>query len=469
MIRITNKARSPWLRLVALGLLPLAVHAVVLTSNPVTPATAKIAKNPVNAADTPDVVTHQIASGGLVLGISDHGGGYINRLTIPALGGNPAVDIAGPETDRYGRGGQSAFRDFLHSLKYNPTQAGFTDDAGTWAVITNTANPAMLTIERRPACLYRGDGEFDFTEWEDLADDKYADGGTTGRNTDADGLNEATLVGQQATEITSEWDYSGNYKDVINTAGNDTYGGSNIINIPTFRHYYEYVYARPPGHAIQQHKGARLDPNVSCTDISNTNPVGTHLVNSTTTNDMGIIRMSWAMRMDTARWNPDYRWSVKLVNGVYTLQSQSRATRDDWMMYQHPDLATLTSGVTFENFQGDQRVGLIILAESNNANTGRALGFYFPNSPLNKTIVGEDANGPVYTDDRRLQFSVNENRNRAPGMQLFGFDLFYRGILNPNRTPPGVVEKLRGEVYILYGTPQQIFTNAQRIRAFSLN
>src|SRR5688500_8304877 len=60
-----------------------------------------------------DVTTHEISSGGAILGISEFGGGYINKLVIPGVG-----DVVASHAARYGRGGQVTIRDHLHGGRY---------------------------------------------------------------------------------------------------------------------------------------------------------------------------------------------------------------------------------------------------------------------------------------------------------------------------------------------------------------
>src|SRR5690349_16595862 len=101
-----------------------------------------------------DVTTHEIRSGEVVLGFSEFGGGYINKLALPGIG-----DVMAREAARYGRGGQVTIRDRLHGGKYNPTQAGFTATAGTH--VTINSNGSEATVPRRPVSLWHGDGKYD--------------------------------------------------------------------------------------------------------------------------------------------------------------------------------------------------------------------------------------------------------------------------------------------------------------------
>lgn len=110
------------------------------------------------ALSDPTITTHELTSGDFTLGVTDYGGGSINKMVIPGVG-----DISTREADRYGRMGQMAFRDSLHGGRYNPTQAGFYEYLGTQCEITT--NPGKLTLEPRGIALWHGDGQYDFTEW----------------------------------------------------------------------------------------------------------------------------------------------------------------------------------------------------------------------------------------------------------------------------------------------------------------
>ena len=82
-----------------------------------------VAGSPVVSTSDPSVVTHRLKIGDIEIGFSDQGGGYLNYLDV---GDGKNIVSA-----RYGRGWQGSLRDELHSGRYNPTQAGFTDFAGT--------------------------------------------------------------------------------------------------------------------------------------------------------------------------------------------------------------------------------------------------------------------------------------------------------------------------------------------------
>ncbi len=243
----------------------------------------------------PSITTDTITSGDMTIGINSNGGGVMNYLSIPGVG-----NIFGPQSVKYGRSGQSAIRDGLHSGKYNPTQAGFNETLGTQCIIEKQFE--RLVLPARPVALWYGDGAWDFTEWENIGPDPYNDGG----NSDQDEIDERQLAGKQNTEVKSEFDYSGFYGD---------YKGKGGIEIACVRHYFEYRFVRPPGHCLSQfgpglsvYNADQIHP-----DISNFAPAGTHKAEPY---DMSNFLLSWHMRNDVASWDPKYRF-VKNADGSW--------------------------------------------------------------------------------------------------------------------------------------------------------
>ncbi len=404
------------------------------------------------------VTTHQISSGAFKLGISDKGGGYINQLILPGKG-----DVMGPETDRFGRGGQSSIRDVMHGGRYNPTQAGFSDQAGTVCKVVASQDGSKLTVVPRPCCLFRGDNKFDFTEWENLANDNYRERGT---EKDWDTIDESKLPGKQATEVTSEFDYFCTYEDQLGSTGL-TFEGTDEITIPTIRHYYEYRYVRDPGHCILQHvKGPLFNPKAGAvTDLSVANPTGVHKAGA---NDMSIVTFSMSIRMDRSIWSPKY---MGIVDGPNLDDLRFSARSDKASAYQfhnNPELAERLTGYKVKKSDSIQ-APLYILSDSTDMDQEGALGLYYPNSEINEcSVIGVDRlDGSVaYKEDRRLYVKLLDTPQRTSKMQWCGFRGQVLGILNPLRLPANQYEAFRGEFYLLYGSPREIINNAQRIQTF---
>jgi hypothetical protein len=369
-----------------------------------------------------DMTTHEIHSGEVILGISEFGGGYINKLFIPGIG-----DIIGKHAARYGRGGQTSIRDELHGRRYNPTQAGFSDTAGTHCVIEQPSK-GYLYIPPRPVALFNGDGKYDFTEWENLAKDPYDnDGG----NSDQDNIDESTLGKKQEDEITSEFDFTGSYEDIRD---------GEKITIPAFKFGYEFRFIRKPGHCLKQFgtKTPIYDLKAEISDRSNLTPPGKH---SSTEDSLTDVILSSTLRGDKAIWDPAFAFFVDKTGTQITtkpLNSTRQVFIENSQLISYP---------------------LIIFSESKNPNQGPAIGYFHPHNHTNQfSVVGRSIknNNIVYEDVRTTSGNMLGNDSRTPEMWLIGIRTNHSGLLNRNETPNETYEALRGEDYILIGTPNEI-------------
>lgn len=369
-----------------------------------------------------DITTHEIRSGAVVLGVSEYGGGYINKLYIPGVG-----DIIGRHAARYGRGGQASIRDRLHRGKYNPTQAGFSDRAGTYCVVQNTSSELLL-VPSRPCALWHGDSKYDFIEWENLAADPYThDKGFS----DSDLIDEKEIPGRQETEITSEFDFTASYENAKDDVK---------VKIPAFRFQYEFRFIRKPGHGMRQFNSqtTSYDNSAKVLDISNKKPEGVHP--STESSLTGLI-LSSTLRGDKSIWDPSIIYLVDRT-GKLVVRSDKEELRN----------------VYYKNRQMLNEP-LVILAKSDDQNKGPAIGFFQPRSHSNVySITGRSLkdNYTVYEDDRIEKGQMLGNTARTSGMWLFGARTELRGLLDTTMTPEGVYETVRGESYILVGTPNEI-------------
>ena len=370
------------------------------------------------APSNPRITTHQLKSGDLTIGLTDNGGGVINQVIIPELG-----DIMDKATDMYGRAGQVAIRDASHGGRYNPTQAGFYETLGTQCQITKLDR--SLVVEPRGMALWHGDGQYDFTQWENIGRDPYGNDGGRG---DEDGLDEAELPGKQETEFYSEFDYYGLYED---------YMGRHGIVTPAIRHYFEIRFVRPPGHTLKQfRRGTRLlDESAIKEDISRNAPKGVH---TGTDKDLNGMRAVWSLRHDIGKWRYKYAY-YKKSDGSWGVESS-------------------TDGIQKTISENGDATAFII-ADSNKPVKGLALGLYRPETDINlNTIVGinEKSGKIVYKDNRTETISILINQKRTPVMSKYGFDGNFSGMINRTRLQPGVYEAFRSEFYILSGTPQEI-------------
>lgn len=383
------------------------------------------------------MVTDTINSDGFILGVNYNGGGYITEVTLPGLG-----NTMGIHAQKYGRGGQSSIRDGARGGQYNPTQAGFSDNGGTICEVVKT--PGKIVVPTRGCALFNGDGKFDYTRWENIVPDPIAL--PDNNNSDEDNIEEENLsvvidgrtFTKQAAEVHSDFDFYCEYEN-IKTAAN--------LSTPAIRHYFDYRFVRSstlPNAAMKQFNMTALNavdewhPENLSSDISTVFPSGSYPGNTTNLND---ISLSWSIRTDVDLWDPPYRY-VQQNNG-------------NWITGER-------DGV-FRGRSSSYKLRFII-ADSNNENTGHALGFYLPESQINTyNIVGiNESNGSeVYRDNRTTDSYYIDNPRRIETMSWIGFrsaltGLIDRSILAPNN--PGVYEKIREEAVMVYGTPAEIKT-----------
>ena len=370
------------------------------------------------------LTTHQLSSGGFTIGVTDYGGGAINQILMPGL-----PDISDEQSDRYGRMGQMAVRDSAHGGRYNPTQAGFYETLGTACEITET--PGRLTLEPRGLALWHGDGQYDFTQWENIGPDPYnQDGG----NTDEDGLDESDLsvvingvtYTKQEAEVYSEYDFAGYYEDMQGQQG---------VQISAIRHYAEMRFIREPGHCVYQHRaGTKLwTPSALRGDLSAKYPEGVH---AATDKELSNPIRAFRLRHDNAIWDPAYRY-VCLSSSVWVSQKRSSSLSSD----------------------NPYRMALI-LAESDDPDSGRAIGLYRPESEVNRyPVLGiqESTGETVYRDARVNLLKIADERDVARKlMSVYGFTSRIHGLIARDRLPEGVYELWREELIFFYGTPRQI-------------
>ena len=450
--------------------------------------------------------THHIKSGvdGFQIGITSNAGGVLNEIIIPGIGTpqDPSNDIMDVETDSYGRCGQSSIRDEAHIGKFNPTQAGFNEHLGspckilglngtTLAIGTTVAT--KLTVSPFQLALWRADGDYDFTEFEGpvtdipatgdrLYDDSYSFGnllkldfstedpldkviipGDLGTK-DTDNLVEGTSITHK-DEIGSPFTYAGTYENYKGKSGS-----GNQIAIPVIRHYFEYRFDIAPNHSMEQFKSgfiskdAGSDPtptagnsyiptNAGMPILDETKflqislPKNKVILNNsytTTYQDMSHLRNPWSVRIDLAKWSPQYRHV--LDNGKWITQDRTKIK-------------------VLNDKRPESNNELFIISEdpSSNGTTGKSLGFYRPKNEVNEfSIIGRNADGtqiPNYEYDRTEPLEpayINESFTRTDKMSWVGFIHNITAMLNTKVLKNGRYETYRAEYFMLYGTPKQI-------------
>ena len=387
---------------------------------------------PIVRTSDPTTVTHKMKLGPVTIGCSDQGGGYLNFVD---LGDGRNIVSMG-----YGRGWQGSVRDQLHSGRYNPTQAGFTDTAGT--PVQLIASEHSISIPKFNLALY-GDPVFDFTAHEDLAPDwsGYDDKG----NSDTTGLDKSGWT--QDDELRSEFDFEGRYEDASQLAGG---------TIPVLRFYSRYTYARPPKAIRQFGKQAVLadgkpviDESARVKDISRVLPGN----QPATDDDLSqVIFTAYGTRLltefgyTTPMWFDHGKWQSLTLETI-----KGRGKEKGF------ELGASPAGKKTPVNTLDSR--FLVLAKGSNPDTSPAMALYTPpNSEINThQILGLDKNSGkmVYHEDRRTK-GVILFSHVIPSQVDIRSRFFLTGMLAPGHGKPNVLEALQNETFVLFGTPNQI-------------
>lgn len=382
--------------------------------------------------------THTINAGAVKLGVNSNGGGYVNYFSIE---GGP--NIVSP---KFGRGWQGSIRDRYHEGRYNPTQAGFSDAAGTPVRVNIINNKKTISIPPFQMPLF-GDPVFDFTENENLTKDAkvYKDQGKY----DSDGLDERS--NDQDDEIRSEFDYQGHYENVSSRTID--------LGVSSIKHVYRSTYMRKPKaiyqfgrNAIKENGHYVLNPRYQLQDISRVIP-GKQTASPIDLSNVIFtaygIRLLTRFNYTTGMWHDGTKWNIR--------KKESFRGRGNEMNFQ----------INSNEQQVYRRLNnnLLILSKGSNPYTSKAIGVYVPNNARNikQTILRNRSNGQIkFAEDRRTRSYMFFSHviDEQIGIRT---RYFTTGLMAPNRGRRGYVEGLRHETYILYGTPQRILQAIKRL------
>ncbi len=394
--------------------------------------------SPVVQPSDPFAVTHKFKIGGITIGVSDLGGGYLNHVDL-----GDGKNIA---SGNYGRGWQGSVRDQLHSGRYNPTQAGFRDDVG--APVKVAATEHAITIPKFNLPLY-GDPVFDFTEHEDLAPDfkGYNDNG----NSDTDGIDESKLT--QDDEVRSEFDFEGIYEDATQLAGG---------KIPVLRFYSRYTYARPPMAIRQFGKTALLsDGKPVINETARVKDISPAMPGAQPASDddlSGIIFTAYGARLLADSGYTVPMWREK---GAWKILPELESGRGKEMEFLLPGPAEKGKSppVTADS-------EFLVLARGNDPATSPAIALYSPSTEINtnQTLGLDQATGRVvYKEDRRTQGKILFSRVIPTQVDMRN-RYFLTGLLAPGHGRQNVLEALQNETFILFGTPDQILGAVEALK-----
>ncbi len=397
----------------------------------------------------------------LRVGMSDMSGASFNEM----YWNTPRNAIAAMN----GRQCQYAFRSFYHDGKWNPTQAGHDEFYGmpTPIATTDSSVGGGLRYEWGPTPIanWHGDGQFDVAENEDLTQGHpYRDrAGWEDRHfQDDDGLEESNLT--QAIEVISDFDQGGFVEDVssltaepvlalrINLYQDFARLGHNTLQFN--ENAIAYDRQRTPESAHNLISGAW-----AVADLSSILPGS----QPSTATDMTRIPYRWADRLDVLEANFRYLWNYNPDSGTWTIH----------------DLV-VNGG---ESVEAPSNSPFSIVADSgdpNDADNCQAVALYFPPwSELNQyPIVGIDrkTGTRVYRENRVLSTTASAAQATKGGWRgpendisseftkrIIGVD--YVGILSPDHTPEGVYERLRQEIFWIFGTPEDLVNSIPDIES----
>jgi hypothetical protein len=396
-------------------------------------------------------VTHTLKSGDVILGINANGGGYINYCDW-----GDGVNFVVPD---YGKGWQFALRDFLHTGRHNPTQAGFRDPVGTRVEVI--ADSKRLTVPKFEMPLFCNT-QFDYIQYEDL----YPDQGIwdDNNNSDKDFLPETGMT--QEDEVRSEFDFAVIYEDVSDSTYN---------NIPGFRVRSYYVWSGDPVSILQFNKDAIWEDGRAVLlewfrvgDIS-------HMMHGTQVPEDDdyamVISGNFSMRFDKATfgcqypmWRENGQWVIK--NDVTEATDLLKSLDDNVDQYRNTQGKNIYSDITGK----DLDLPLALYASEKSPDASKALGLYKPTGGVNAMqVVGIDrATGEiVYTEDRRIREQFKFDQRESLNYYMLAPIGRVAGLLNPRHTPhSGIIEGLYTELYVFLGTPSEILESAEMIEEY---
>ena len=395
------------------------------------------------AKDDPWESTHTLDAGVMKLHFGAHGGGYINHVEVPDIPNAMVRETHG----RYGRGWQGSARDRLHSNRYNPTQAGWRDFAGTPAPVRFDA-AGRFTVDRYNVPLF-GDPIFNFVRFDDLAEDfNYGDP----PGTDTDGFAEPAGWTQD-DEIRSEFDFEGFYEDAGDPAGN----GCSVLRI-----FQRYSYERS-AKAILQFGPAALKTDGS--PVFDPQQIDIHGNFSTifpqqqaTEIDLaGIIYTAFGIRL-----NPQ----AGLTHGLWR---SGGAWQGDSLILGGGDLVRFKlPGHGIDTPPGERLdYGFLMLANGSDPNTAKGFALYVPAIERNtRNLIGMDreTRDVIYREDRITDAFILI-RSAITGQASIRSRYFLSGLFAPDNGDPDSIEAMETEQYVLYGTPNQVLAAVQAIEA----
>lgn len=327
-----------------------------------------------------------------------------------------------------------------------------------------------------------GDPVNDFTQYEDLVADQYND---DNGNSDDDGMAEVGY--SQDDEIRSDFDFDGFWEDYSDEVSN---------GIPVFRHYNIYTYERDDS------DGAILQFGASATKRDGTDVIWEEarlkdiapdiVDNQTPTDeDLSVIIYSantMRFRYDTTQyryfmWHDGTGWQNDLLD-----------KKDDFVKIYGDKYEELFDGADLDYindvdkdntdiWKGNGSGDFAIVSTGVNPSTSDAIGIYIPqNSIINqKPVVGINTSTRAieYEADRRMRYVVfaglkgsGKSTKTLEGqfvipdnLLAIGSRVWLTGLQAPEHCDTGIIEGVRQESFVLFGTPAEILASVNELEA----
>ena len=394
----------------------------------------------------PNRATHWFTGpNGLRVGLGELSGGIFNEMywgaSDPATGREINL-IPGMN----GRAVNFAFRSKYHRGVWNPIQSGHWEEFGRPVDITIREGELGRRYEWGPIAmpLWHGDGDYDFSQYEDLTYGyPYA---TQPAHRDADTLPEKGL--SQADEIISDFDLSGFYEDVSSVSPGVL--ALRIVQRADFVRLTDNTRQFNARGRLIDGRTSVIDPSTWVEDISPLLPGN----QSSSETDMTQIPMIWSDRFDRQFGQMKWLWIWHPKADTWEI-----VPLDKWR----------DTNVTSET--------LTVITDSGNladADVCRGVGLYYPAwSEINQyPIVGiETASGGVVYEERRpysaepvVQITSwradrkpqGENGDISGDFTMRSLRIFIQGMLSPNHTLIGCHERIQKENYWIFGPPSVI-------------
>lgn len=459
-----------------------------------TASNACVGWNPKTLYASSDFTADQatITSAGATLGVDCNGGGYVDYLNTGYGSFGNQIAVA------YGRGYQVSIRDSLHSSFYNPTQAGIDDGDGTPVTLALTTSPqgagGRINIVPFTMPLFLNSGFCFFPlSYYFPSDTNGLPDCTSGAVTDGIFTQELDANIPAAQQIASNFSFSGYYEDAADL-------GDNVASI--FAYHFTLAYVGNPGAPGNPGATSWVAPQVE----SNYNSIykfGSAATFVSGGTSASVLDTAYeASQYDIPAYadvsDPGALISVQptptdlviaqiaaglrlQLTGGYTDYMTLNASCDGWNLPQSLNLAA--SAVTYVGTiypMPSSPCGSVVALSNPNEENAPTIALYFPQTdPVNaRQVVETDVlTGKTVSLDRRVSTKMLAESYIVPNVpyrQDYGIQFVNQfteivpvmrisGLLAPNHAGANIDESVAGEMFVLIGSPANVFTALQNM------